>query len=58
MTKIIELNLAQTKAIVGGAVAASSVIVTKSPSVSLPPMNLPMSGQVSPQTSSKRYDPA
>ena len=60
MTKIIELNVTETKAIVGGvSVPAETLLVHKLPTVpNLPvnlPVNLPMSGQVSQQTSSNRY---
>ena len=57
MSKIVELNLAQTKAIFGGVAISTSVVVAKAPASSVHiPVNLPMSGQVSQQTSSKRFD--
>jgi len=56
MTKIIELNVTETKAIVGGvSVPAETLLVHKLPTVPNLPVNLPMSGQVSQQTSSNRY---
>jgi hypothetical protein len=56
MSKIVELNLAQTKTIVGGAAMTTSVVVTKAQAASVHiPVSLPMSSQVS-QTTAKRYD--
>jgi hypothetical protein len=57
MSKIVELNLAETKAIVGGAALTTSVVVARIPtgSVSVPPVSLPMSGQSVPSAPTKRF---
>jgi hypothetical protein len=49
MSKIVELNLAQTKAIVGGVSVNATLVVQKIPTstVHLPPVSLPM-GQNAP----------
>jgi len=57
MSKIVELNLAETKAIVGGVLmGGTTVVVQKIPtgSVSLPPTSVPMSGQNAPSAPTKR----
>jgi hypothetical protein len=57
MSKIIELNLAETKTVVGGAaVAANQLVVHKIPtgSVSMPPVDVPM-GQNAPPSAPKRF---
>ena len=56
MSKIVELNLAETKAIVGGLSLNASVVVAKIPTGSVNiPVSLPMSGQSAPSAPTKRF---